>query len=788
MLLPHTHRYFRTVVGLAAVLFGALALAPSWSGAATPQQVDDALDKAKQAVYDAQVNGLWEELPAPPTKAEVDEKPNQVIGGQYGGRTALAVYALLAAGEPPTSDKLLKPIEFLKTVDLKGTYALGLRTQIYPFLPPSKEVKAMAVADVKRLGDAAALSGEAKGLYDYLLDSKGNNRFGHRVDHSVSQYGVLGVWACQRAGAEVPSPFWQLVEDAWFRDQDRDGSWSYGESGGRRDPTASMTVAGTATLFITQDYLHASQGINCQGNIVNPHIDAGLKWISDNFERVFTDTGIAAPYYALYGVERVGVASGRKYLGKVDWYQRGADFLLEHQAPKGGWGDPVNTCYAMLFLSRGRAPVIFNKLDYQANGKEGNWNERPRDIANLTRWIARQNEKDLNWQTVNLSGSADELLDAPVLYISGNQALKFTPAEEAKLRQYCEEGGLIMGNADCGASAFTESFRQLGNRLFHGYEFHELAKTHVIYTGEQYPRTFWKPAPGVLSLSNGVRELMVLPQIDGARAWQLQEDGRKLADYELPDDILLYAIDKQNLREKGGTYFIRENMAVPATRTIKLARLQYAGNWDPEPAGWRRMAALLHNNSHIKLDISMVKLGEHKLGNGNGPGPNVATLTGTSACPLTAEARQDIKDFVTGGGTLIVDSAGGRGDTTGKGDFASSMENELVQIFGPDTSTQLKQHLPASAPVYHLPGGDIKEFNYRPFAKAMLGSMHAPMLSVITVNNRPAVYFSRLDLSAGLVGQPTDGIVGYSPATATQIMTNLVISSGLGHNASVAAN
>ena len=33
-----------------------------------------------------------------------------------------------------------------------------------------------------------------KGLWDYL--GKGD-----RIDHSVSQYGVLGLWACQQTGA-----------------------------------------------------------------------------------------------------------------------------------------------------------------------------------------------------------------------------------------------------------------------------------------------------------------------------------------------------------------------------------------------------------------------------------------------------------------------------------------------------------------------------------------------------------------------------------------------------------
>ena len=59
------------------------------------------------------------------------------------------------------------------------------------------------------------------------------------------------------------------------------------------------------------------------------------------------------------------------------------------------------------------------------------------------------------------------------------------------------------------------------------------------------------------------------------------------------------------------------------------------------------------------------------------------------------------------------------------------------------------------------------------------------MLSAVLIKNRPAVYYSRLDLSAGLVGQPTDGIKGYDADTATAIMTNLVIGAGLGDKASV---
>jgi hypothetical protein len=757
--------------------------------AATAEQVDQMLEKAKTYVYSQQKDGLWELHPAPVTREEAAANDTKVTGGQWGGETALAVYALLAAGESPQDPRLVPAIKFLMTADLKGTYALGMRAQLYTFLPPSKEVQQAAQADAERLKDAVFGGVKAKGLFDYLLEPKSRTR----IDHSVSQYGVLGMWACERAGAEVDTAFWKSTEDAWIRDQIAgDGSWCYLKAPSSKYPaTAAMTAAGVATLFITQDYLHSDAGINCTGNITNPHIDAGLTWLSDHFDQVFDNLNEWAPYYALYGIERVGVASGRKYLGSVDWYQRGADYLLKSQsAAKGNWSavdhrstslySTVDTCLAMLFLSRGRAPVVFNKLQYDINGKEGNWNQRPRDVANLVHWIAKQTETYLNWQIVTLKSPTNELLEAPLLYISGNRPLVFTAEEQKKLKEYCEAGGLIVGNPDCGSRDFAESFRKLGSKLFPEYEFRELPADHPIYTNEQYPRSGWKPAPLVLSIGNGVREFMMLmPNDDAARHWQLEEVGRYAPQFQLADDIFLYAVDKKNFNEKGKTFFVSPDDSIAADRTIRLARLQYKGNWDPEPGGWRRLSALLLNKSHIKLDLSVAKLGSGQLGDGK-TGATVAALTGTSAIKFDTASRQEIKNFLEGGGTLIVDAAGGSSD------FAASAESELQIILGSEAALELKSPLPPSAKVYHLPGGAIKEFTYRPFARGSVGMLHTPLLSEATIGKRPAVYLSRMDLSSGMVGQPTDGIVGYDPKTATDIMTNLVVSSGLGADASVA--
>ena len=83
---------------------------------------------------------------------------------------------------------------------------------------------------------------------------------------------------------------------------------------------------------------------------------------------------------------QAGVASGRKYFGRDDWFAGGATAVLAAQQadgsiPLGSWGHVPNTCFCTLFLIYGGAPVAFNKLEYGA--KEGadaqDWNLNPRD-------------------------------------------------------------------------------------------------------------------------------------------------------------------------------------------------------------------------------------------------------------------------------------------------------------------------------------------------------------------------------------------------------------------------
>jgi hypothetical protein len=68
----------------------------------------------------------------------------------------------------------------------------------------------------------------------------------------------------------------------------------------------------------------------------------------------------------------------------------------------------------------------------------------------------------------------------------------------------------------------------------------------------------------------------------------------------------------------------------------------------------------------------------------------------------------------------------------------------------------------------------LSSAHYRRFARLQIGSTSDFRLQGLRVGNRLAVFFSGEDLSAGLVGEPIDGIYGYTPATATNLMANVI--------------
>jgi hypothetical protein len=143
----------------------------------------------------------------------------------------------------------------------------------------------------------------------------------------------------------------------------------------------------------------------------------------------------------------------------------------------------------------------------------------------------------------------------------------------------------------------------------------------------------------------------------------------------------------------------------------------------------------------------------------------VATLTGTGELTLTDAEKDGLKAFVKGGGTLIVDAAGGSKE------FGDTAAKVLGDIFG-----GAPERLANNAPVYSLGGKPLENVQYRKAAREKYGAntLKDPRLMGIKDGERTAVFFSREDITSGLVGCPIAECIGYEPNTAFNLMRNLV--------------
>ena len=333
---------------------------------------------------------------------------------------------------------------------------------------------------VRTIGTGAIRSrsaGEAAGHYGQAL-------LQGLPDNSNSQFAVLGLRDAQYAGAPVSRHVWELARDYWTKRQNPDGGWSYQARGPAS--TNSMTVAGVSTLALTEAMLRAGKDEDADGNPVccgneadDDTLERGIAWLGrEEHYELARESRKSRPwaFYALYGLERAGRLSGRQYFGRHDWYREGAEILLKKQDQnRGSWESShernvVGTSMDLLFLSKGLAPVLINKLKYGAHpgladdktkGKRTRvptrvpperrrvrrereqWNLHPHDTRNLTEVITRLPNwpKLLVTQEVDIEnalarGGVQELLQAPLLFINGANDPGFGPPEIELLKEY----------------------------------------------------------------------------------------------------------------------------------------------------------------------------------------------------------------------------------------------------------------------------------------------------------------------------------------------------------------
>ena len=698
-------------------------------------QLLDAIDRLKKDLYDRQdqQTGTWQAKGEP---ASYD----------FGGTTALAVNALLASGETPQNPRLARAIEFLKGAQLTGTYAVAVRAHVWALLP--KAYLPLLERDALWL----------LGAHD------GRSRFRYTAqpvdyDHSATQYALLGLWEAAKRNVTIPDRFWLNAQHHFLRVQNPDGGWGYLPA---NESKASMVAAGLTALHITRQQLER-RGIKPPDDLPKARDDA-MRWLDRHFDprRNLTASGGDGGHlhYYLYSVERVAMAGGVKFLGDKDWFHQGARTIIDQfDKPARGVTEEmqlVRSAFSLMFLARGRVGVWITKLQVPGQAT----NNRPDDVNRLTAYLSNVRETELNWQTVSLNRPTDDFLNSPVAWLAGVDDLELTDQQRGNLKGYIDRGGLLLVCPEGGSNRFRRSLRTLAGRLYPQWAMRPADSDHPVYRALYRINRTARP---VMTVSNGARDLILVADHDWGRTFHHDNRPGNAPAWKLAANVFTFATGRGDLpgrleraAQPRQVRQITGRMTVGRVSIKRPAVLPIV-----EPALWPSVADYFFNRTGIVLEVVDVEL--DKIAGSDLP---LLHLAGVDQVKLTEQQLLAVADYTRRGGTILVETIGGRGK------FAAAIAGQLSQQFqnGPAPLPAGSSLLTGEALTN---GHDVRRVEYRRHAATGPGKRNR--LIAVTVDGRPAVIISREDLSLGVLGLRHVNIFGYKPESARRIVTNILL-------------
>ena len=368
----------------------------------------------------------------------------------------LVAYTCLSAGESP-DDPFVR--ELIGKVLMKVS-AGGYAPSQHGNYEAGVDAMALAAADKDKYKDKLQIIANyliknqmVNGSWDYVGQDHGG-------DTSISQYGMLGLWAAARAGIVVPQKVLDQSAGWHLRTQFRTGSWGYQPLGGDNEAKHSMTVAGAGSLGIARllmsrnpqeleslgedpeaktkkverafgvldkvvpmdepekpaavkveiDETYKPQNSSAQ---ITAAMKGGLGWVGANYS---VDKNVSGWHlYYMYGLERAASLANQEKIAGHDWYTEGYRVLLRLQTPTGAWndlgGEIASTCFAVLFLVRATEKLLPNapppkpipKANTFGGGVQAGGRGLPTEMANVS-------TKDGNVVAKKLDTPLDKLL------------------------------------------------------------------------------------------------------------------------------------------------------------------------------------------------------------------------------------------------------------------------------------------------------------------------------------------------------------------------------------------
>jgi hypothetical protein len=445
------------------------------------------------------------------------------IAGHTVGATAMCVIAFIEAGVSRDDLSLIRGVQALRRYragdNIHDTYPIAIQT--------------IALTRFGDSSDKPILERNVNWLVRHQVNDGSNGDGGWQYSSGhystfETYYVGLALYEAEQSGVSVPREVWDKIRRFWERTQNADGSWGYRPlAKGSGNAYSCTTNAGIISLILATGFNDSGrfrvegERINCgrfdpynisarielaltslDNPLISQQVPATGVWGAKSTNSAVKIREMRWVHYNLFAVENVGRFLGRSDIGQCDWYREGTLSLLDQlREHRDYWADSsgetiLETSCAVSFLAKGRRPVTiakvsnsaqdvlkFTRLNTAAQQREAVVQGRslppvpasvqhPYDVDHLLQFVGERWNFPLGWRHVELGNiSADELIQSPVLYFSGdNMPFNGSGAEmkrvAVKLRDYLDRGGFIVAEALSAGGEFEAEFRELMRLVF----------------------------------------------------------------------------------------------------------------------------------------------------------------------------------------------------------------------------------------------------------------------------------------------------------------------------------
>ncbi|MEI8233260.1 MAG: DUF4159 domain-containing protein [Verrucomicrobiota bacterium] len=149
---------------------------------------------------------------------------------------------------------------------------------------------------------------------------------------------------------------------------------------------------------------------------------------------------------------------------KIESAQQLGVNLLSYATAERAWSK--NVAHAMQFIDKEK--ITGSKMYIAQVIYDGEWKTRNAGLSNLLRQFNHRTGVPVQFERRELRLTDPKIADSPVIYMHGHEDFVLSAAEAQKLRDYLKNGGLLVAEACCGRTDFTNAFAREMKKVLPG--------------------------------------------------------------------------------------------------------------------------------------------------------------------------------------------------------------------------------------------------------------------------------------------------------------------------------